>query len=126
MTGPAGNRNVALHQAVRELVSSYLETRGFDTTAKPHETTISESLGKGVEPDVLGLPGVFLDVTSRGTYRLSVDMDSARAGADVTGHRVAAFVQHRAGRPIEESFVILELRDFATLAQLSTPALASP
>ncbi|KAA9154747.1 hypothetical protein F6B41_12285 [Microbacterium lushaniae] len=126
MTGTAGNRNVALHQAVRELVSAYLETRGFDTTPKPRESTLNAALGSGIVPDVSGIPGVHLDVTSRAVYRLSVDLDSARAGADVTGHPVAAFVQHRAGRPIEQSFVILELGDFATLAKLASHELASP
>lgn len=115
MSGPAGNRNVALHSAVRELVSRYLETRGFETTARPRQAKISSSLNGEVRPDVSGVPGVFLDVTSRGTHRLSVDLDAARSGADVTGDPVAAFVQHRAGRPIAEAFAVLSLSDFATL-----------
>lgn len=122
----AGNRNIALHSAVRELVASYLRTRGFDTTAAPRDPTVSAALARGIRPDVAGIAGVYLDVTSRGTYRLSVDMDSTRAGADLTGHPVAAYVQHRAGRPIQQSFVILELGDFATLAKLSADALATP
>lgn len=126
MSRPAGNRNVALHHAVRELVSAYLETRGFDTTAKPRVSTLSGSLGRGIAPDVSGVPGVYLDVTSRGVYRLSVDLDAARSGGDVTGYPIAAFVQHRAGRPVEESFVVMQLGDFATMAQLSSRELASP
>lgn len=116
MSGPIGNRNVSVHHVVRELVSRYLETRGFATTARPRQAKISSALDGGVRPDVSGVEGVFLDVTSRGTYRLSLDLDAARSGADVTGDRVAAFVQHRAGRPISDAFVVMSLADFATLA----------
>lgn len=82
MSGAAGNRNRAISHAVRNLVSGYLETEGFETTPKRYASRISESLEHALEPDIAGLPLVHLDVSSRVLHRLSDDLDGARrAGA---------------------------------------------
>ncbi|MDD7929883.1 hypothetical protein [Microbacterium thalli] len=123
MSGAAGNRNRAISHAVRNLVSGYLGTEGFETTPKPYAGRISDSFETALEPDIQGLPGVHLDVSSRLQHRLADDLDSARRAGAVNGTEVSAFVQYRAERPIPESYVIVGLDHFAKLLRA---AQASP
>lgn len=111
----AGNQNRVIHAAVRDIVANYIGTQGLDVTAKPYSRKISEGLEHALAPDVAGLPGVHLDVSSRLTHRLSIDLDSARRAGSINGADVSAFVQYRPERDPGESFVVLGLDQFCHL-----------
>lgn len=117
MSAPTGNQSRRLHQAMRELVAFFLAGEGFDAKAKPVHTRISSALEYAMVPDVDGLPGVYLDVSARGSHRLSTDLDNARESATIAGYPVTALVQHRGGRGIDEAYAILTLADLAKLAR---------
>lgn len=115
MSAPVGNANRAIAVVIRGLISSYLVTEGFDTTPKPYSRKISDSLETALDPDVTGLPGVHLDVSSRLTHRLSEDLDAARRAASINGTELGAFVQYRPERSVAEAYVVLGLDHFAKL-----------
>lgn len=115
MSVAAGNQNRAIAVVVRELIASYLDREGFDAVAKPYQPRISDSLDHTFAPDVAGLPRTHLDVSSRLTHRLSIDLDGARRAGAINGAEVSAFVQYRANKDISESFVILGLDHFSKL-----------
>ncbi|MCI9856775.1 hypothetical protein [Microbacterium proteolyticum] len=116
MTAATGNVSRATHAAVTDLVTGFLGQAGFDVRSRPYHERISDTLADGgIDGDVRGLQDVFLNVTSRLTHRLDLDLDRARVGADVSGKRVACFVQWRASRPVAESYAVLSLRDLARL-----------
>lgn len=122
MTTPTGNQSRKLHQAMRELVAAFLSGEGFDAVASPVHTKISTAIDAGLQPDVVGLEGIWLDVSARGAHRLSVDLDSARATASMAGYGVTALIQHRSARGVDEAFAVLTLGDLAKLARAAAPA----
>lgn len=116
-----GNTNRSVHAAVRDLTASYLAAEGIATVAKKMPKTVSESLGDDVLDPDLALDGVDLRVTSRlRPFRLSEDLESVTCGAALRGVDVAAVVQWRSERPIEEAFVVLDLQSFTKLLRRST------
>jgi hypothetical protein len=119
MPGPAvGNVSPSVHAAVRDLTVGFLQGERFDVSAKRRHARLSDSLGDDtLAPDVHGLPGVHLAVTSRLRHRLSTDLDAARRAADLNGTPVAAVLQWRAQRPIADSYVLVTLADFAKLVR---------
>ncbi|WP_144877531.1 hypothetical protein [Microbacterium sp. 1.5R] len=117
MTGPAyGNRNRATHAVVVDLVRLALDARGITSTATRTPTSLSDALSEDVAlaPD-LALDGVDLRVSSKlKPFRLAEDLEQAQRVAAIRGTGIGAVVQWRE-RPIDEAFVILDLRDFAKL-----------
>ena len=115
MTGPVGNQNRAIAIAIRNLVSTYLGTEGFNTVPKPYHRRVSESLDSAVDPDVSGIDGVHIDVSSRLQHRLSDDLDAARRAGHINGSDVAVLVQYRPERPVSESYAIVGPSSFMPL-----------
>ncbi|KZE41588.1 hypothetical protein [Microbacterium sp. T32] len=122
MPAAIGNANPSVHHAVRELTVGYLRAEGFDVSAKRHHARLSDALADDMlAPDVEGIPGVHLAVTSRLRHRLSGDLDAARRAADINGTSVAAVLQWRAERPIADAYVLVSLADFARLVRATPP-----
>lgn len=120
MSGTTGNRNRAIAVAVRDLVATYAQHAGFPEAApRPYARKLSEALDDPFAPDVSGIPGVHLAVSSRLNHRLSEDLDAARRAGAINGAGVAALVQWRSERDVSEAFVVLGLDDFLQL--VSTP-----
>ncbi|WP_307486764.1 hypothetical protein [Microbacterium trichothecenolyticum] len=127
MSAAIGNVNRAMHRGVVQLVSTFLEDAGLPATPKPflaRGSKISDALAAGLENgldgDVRGLDGIYVNVTSRQDFRPWDDLDRARVGADITGKPVAAFCQWRSGRSVGDSLVVLSLTDFAKLLRSSS------
>lgn len=118
MSGPAyGNKSRSIHRAVVDLAESYLDSQGIPATTKRTPTSLSDSLTDDVAlaPD-LSIDGVALDVTSRlRPHRLAENLESVQRTAAIRGLGVGAFVLWRGDRPIEESYVVTDLRSFARL-----------
>ncbi|MFF0909737.1 hypothetical protein ACFWZW_03490 [Microbacterium enclense] len=121
MTMPAasGNASRAMHFAVTDLAATWLRSAGFEDAApRPYHAKISDALDEGVlGPDVRGISGVHLRVSTRGSFRLGGDLDDARRAAALSNRgEVAALLQlRRGGSAIAESFVLVTLEDFARL-----------
>lgn len=117
MPGPAiGNASSGVHNAVRQLAATYFQRQGFAAVAKRHRARLSDAFGDdGLDPDVQGLPGVHLAVTSRLHHRFSSDLDAARRAADLNGSKVAALLQWRSERDIAEAYIVMTARDFSRL-----------
>lgn len=116
MTAATGNVSRATHAAVTDLVTGFLDQAGFDVRSRPYHERISDTLADGgTDGDVRGLQDVFLNVTSRLTHRLDLDLDRARVGATVNGRAVGAFIQWRASRGIGDAYVVMDLRSFSRL-----------
>lgn len=111
----AGNRNRAISHAVRGLVASFMRSEGFDAVAKAHISRISEGIDAALDPDIAGIDGVHIDVSSRVQHRLSEDLDDARRTAAINGRHIAALVQYRPSRDVEQSFVVMGLDHFSKL-----------
>ncbi|MFJ2542798.1 hypothetical protein [Microbacterium sp. NPDC087589] len=122
MTTPTGNQSRRLNESLRSLTAFFLSSEGFDAAPSPIHSKISTALDAGLVPDVVGVPGVWIDVSARGNHRLSTDLDSARATAALAGYPVTALVQTRGGRGIDEAFVVTSLADFVKLARPAAPA----
>lgn len=113
-----GNRNRATHGAVVDLVRLALDAQGVSSTGKRTPVSISDSLSEDIAlaPD-LALDGIDLRVSSKlKPFRLAEDLESSQRTAAIRGTSIAAVVQWRE-RPINEAFVILDLRDFAKLVR---------
>lgn len=123
MTTAVGNQSRAIHRAVTDLVTTYLDQSGFEgVSARPYHRRISDALTADLTAgDVRGLEGVHMLVTSRQTHRLDVDLDRARVGADVSGQAIACVIQWRGDRSVDQSFAVLSLRDLARLMGGSPP-----
>lgn len=117
-----GNVSRALHSGVTQLVASYLSDSGLPAAPRPYvapRAKLSEALAAEWEHDhdgdVRGVADMFVNVTSRQSFRPWEDLDRARVGADIAGRKCAAFVQWRSGRSVGDSIVVLSLADFAKL-----------
>lgn len=117
MTAPTGNQSRRLNESLRGLVAYYLSSEGFEAEASPIHSKISTALDAGLAPDVVGVPGVWIDVSARGNHRLSVDLDAARATATMAGYDTTVLVQSRGGRGIDEAYAVLTLGDLVKLAR---------
>ena len=63
-----------------------------------------------------GVPGYVLTARAHENVELSSSLDAVvRAAAQVSPHATGAAVLARRGRPVDESYVVLQLRDFADL-----------
>ncbi len=117
MSGPApGNRNLATALAVRELVAAHLSAEGFDAIARRHAGKLSEAAADALVPDVDGLPGTFVVVSSRrNPYRFWEDLATAENGAALTGRRRGVLIQWRSSQPIGQAFAVMSLDTLAGL-----------
>lgn len=108
-----------MHHAVTDLAATWLRSAGFeDASPRPYHSKISDALGEGVlGPDIRGIEGVHLRVSTRGSFRLGGDLDDARRAAALSSESdVAALLQlRRGGSAINEAFVVVALSDFARL-----------
>ncbi|MET2012359.1 hypothetical protein ABXJ56_12450 [Microbacterium chocolatum] len=113
----ARSRNLTDALRFREGVALYAMLSGLDSArARPMRRRISDALGDGILPDVDGIPNVWIETSSRISYRFGEDLDQARRLADDGGRKYAALVQHRSGRPLGDSFVVMSLEDWSALA----------
>lgn len=111
-----GNVSRATHSAVVDLATTFLSQSGFEVTPRPYHERISDTLADGpIDGDVRGLPGLYMNVTSRLTHRLDRDLDRARIGADLARQPVACFVQWRGDRSVGDAYAVMSLRDLARL-----------
>lgn len=130
MTAATGNTSRALHHGVAQLVASFLSDSGLPAHPKPYvprsariSDGIAADLVNGPDGDVRGLDGLYMNVTSRQSFRPWEDLDRARVGADITGRPVGLFCQWRSGRSVGDSIVVLSLADFAKLVGGTPPTL---
>lgn len=121
MGQPVKQQSRKLAQAMRELVSFYFQGEGFDSTAKPVYSKISDAIDVAGIPDVTGVPGVWISVANRGSHRLSNDLDAAQEEAATAGFRVTALIAPRPGREIAQGYAVMTVSDFAQLARAGSP-----
>lgn len=122
MTGARGNQNRAIAVAIRGLVAAFLDAHGHEVSAKPYARRISEALDGALAPDVAGIPGVHLDVSSRLQHRLSDDLDSAVRAAKINGDQLAVLVQYRPDRDVGQAYAICTLADMSKLLHAADAA----
>lgn len=122
MTSAVGNVNRGVHNAVVQLVASFLDDAGLSAAPRPYvapSAKLSDALAAewahGVDGDVRGLDGIYVNVTTRQAFRPWDDLDRARTGADIMHRPVGLFIQWRSGRPVGDALVVLSLTDFAKL-----------
>ncbi len=83
---------------------------------------ISDGLTDTIVPDVEIGSDIWIDTTSRLRHRFSMDLDAARTSADLARRDVAVLVQWRAGRPPEDSYAVLSVRDLTKLLRRAAQA----
>ncbi len=117
-----GNVNRGVHNAVVQLVSAHLADSGLPAFPRPYvdpRAKLSDALAADLEHahdgDVRGLDDLWIGVTARQSFRPWEDLDRARVGADITGRKLAAFVQWRAARRVGDALVVMSLDDLARL-----------
>jgi hypothetical protein len=110
-----GNVSRATHRAVVELATGYLQQSGLAVLARPYSERISDAIAAPIDGDVRGLENVFVNVTSRLTHRLDLDLAAARMGADIARKDVGLFIQWRQARSVGDAYAVMSLRDLAKL-----------
>lgn len=105
-------------QRWRELVALQLQLAGVTTaSARQLAAKPSESFeGDDLRPDIVGVPGWYLDAAADIQSRLSSRLDAAEQGAALTGSPHAAVALYRQGRASDEAYVVMTLATFARLA----------
>ncbi|MFC7943087.1 hypothetical protein ACFUPZ_07495 [Microbacterium oxydans] len=94
----------------------YLAINGHDDAeARPMHRRISNGIGESAS-DVRGISGWHLATSSRPTFRIGGDLDSAHAKAE--DDQLVALVQRRKERPLGDSLVCMTL---ATFSQITAP-----
>lgn len=112
MTGSGRNLTDALR--FREGIGLFMMISGINAVARPTMRKVSTALGNP-QPDVL-IPGQWaLETSARIHYKFAEDVASAQNVADAAGLPHAAVVQHRSGKLLGDSFVVMTLDTFAAL-----------
>jgi hypothetical protein len=106
----------------RQLVALVLQTQGHpNAAAKVDRVRLSDAL-RAEDPtgDIWGIPGWTILTKAQQSRDLSTALDDAehRRVVDETQHGAVAF--HRPGRPPEETYVLMTLQTFATVAAETT------
>lgn len=115
------NRNLTDALRFREGVALFAMIAGLDDAeARPTLRKISPHIGEPPQPDVRGVPDTWISTSSRIKYRLGEDLDAARSDADAAGMSRAVLIQHRPGRPLADSFVIMSLTDWTDVIAAKT------
>ena len=120
MSAPAERQSRKMAQTMRELVSFYFAQAGFDASPKPVHSKISDGLDLASTPDVVGVPGVWVDVANRGSHRLSQDFDGAQSDAAAAGFNTTVLVAHRPGRDIGQAYAVMSV-SYTHLTLPTTP-----
>lgn len=105
------NRAKERGSAYERLVVAYLRSRGFD---------VERTYGAGRQDDrgdVRGLTDTVLELKDLQRIDLSTIVDEAKRERDNANVSLAVAVIKRRNRNVSESYVVLPLADFATLAK---------
>ncbi len=106
-------------QRWRELVALQLQADGIETATARTLTRSASAFGDdGPRPDIEGIPRVHLDAAAAQLAKLGSYLDAAASAAELAGQgRIPALALYRQRRPASESYVVLQLADFARLVR---------
>lgn len=122
---PRSGHNRGIGRRWRELVALVLEREFPDATPAPVAARLSESFAEGrPASDVLGIPGVAVQVRADAHVDWSTALDSAELAAEVSCADHAVLVEYRRGRPGADAYAVMSLGRWARMAKLATDAKA--
>lgn len=118
----ADQNNAGRFLAMREAVGMVLRLRGLEGAHTPPRApgrrlsaSFASNSDEAPTPDILGVPGWHLRVTTGDRRTWGGAVDSAEQAAALAGPEHAAVIAYRRGQPVSRAFVVLSLDTFADM-----------